>query len=135
MPERVRLDSGVGMLGDVPDLTVRDGKLTEETALSLSTRLRELVRKVNREISFGNGIDGYRAGNLDAQFVDIATTPAIADTEFTVIHGLKRVPIGYIVVRKDRACDVYDSSIGSWTGSLMYLKCNVAAASVKLLVF
>jgi hypothetical protein len=135
MPERVRLDSGVGMLGDVPDLTIRDGRITEETALVLSTRLRDLVRKTNREISLGNGVDGYRGGNLDTQYIDVATTPAVADTEFLIIHGLKRVPVGYIVVRQDRACRVYDSSIGSWTDSLLYLKCDVASASIKLLVW
>ena len=135
MPDRVQLDSGVDMLGDVPDLVIRDGKVTEEVALVLSTRLRDLVRKVNRRISFGDGVDGYRAGNLDAQYVDVATTPGVADTEFTVVHGLQRVPVGYIVVRKDKACDVYDSSIGSWTDSLMFLKCTVATATVKLIVF
>lgn len=135
MAERVRLDSGVGMLGDVPDLTIRDGKITEETALVLSTRLRDLVRKVNSEISLGNGVDGYRTGNIDGQFVDVATTPGTADTEFVIVHGLQRVPIGYNVVRKDKACDVYDSSIGSWTSSLMYLKCSVATATVKLFIF
>ena len=135
MAERVRLDSGVEMLGDVPDLTIRDGKITEETALVLSTRLRDLVRKVNREVSLGNGVDSYRTGNLDAQYIDVTTTPGVADTEFVVVHGLRRVPIGYIVVRKDRACEVYDSSIGSWTDSVMYLKCNVATATIKLIVF
>jgi hypothetical protein len=135
MAERTRLDTGIGMLGDVPDLVLRGGRVTEETALALSTRLREVVRKVNREISLGTGINGYRSGNLDGQYVDVVTTPG-AGVEFPVIHGLKRVPIGYIVVRADvGGADVYDSRPGSWTDEIMYLMCGAGGASLKLLIF
>jgi len=134
-PQLTRLDTGVGMLGDVPDLTLQHGQLTEEAALLLTSRLRELIRKTNRDISLGGGVNGYRAGNLDAQFIDINTTPAVANTEFVVIHGLQRVPVGYLIVRADKACNVYDSSAGSWTESLLYLKCDTAGVTIKIVLF
>lgn len=135
MAERVRLDTGIGMLGDIPDILLHDGKISEETAVILSARIRDLIQKINRNISFGNGIDGYRSGNLDGQFIDVVTAPAVAGTEFLVIHGLKRVPVGYILVRSNVGCAVYDSSVASWTDSIMYLKCSMGSATLKLLVF
>jgi hypothetical protein len=45
------------------------------------------------------------------------------------------VPVGYLVVRSDKASRVYDSAVGSWTESIMYLKCDVATATIKLLVW
>jgi hypothetical protein len=71
---------------------------------------------------------------LDAQYIDFLC-PAIRDTEFIVPHGLGRVPVGYVVVRIDRAANVYDSSVGSWSPTLLYLKCDTASASIRLMVW
>jgi hypothetical protein len=62
-----------------------------------------------------------------------ATTPATPGEEFTVAHGLKRVPIGWFVISKDKACDIYLGSTSA-TAENLYLKCSVASASVRLLV-
>lgn len=121
-------------MGDIPPITLEDGKLSGTTATYLSSTLRGMIDKFNGGISLGNGLSGYRAGNLDAQYIDVFT-PAVADTEFTVPHGLGRKPIGYDVVRKDKAAIVYDSSGGSWGDNVLYLKCNVASVTIKLRVY
>lgn len=121
-------------MGDIPPITLEDGKLSGTTATYLSSTLRGMIDKFNGGISLGNGLSGYRAGNLDAQYIDVFT-PAVADTEFTVPHGLGRKPIGYDVVRKDKAAIVYDSSGGSWGENVLYLKCNVASTTIKLRVY
>lgn len=121
-------------MGDIPPITLDDGKLSGTTATFLSSSLRGIIAKFNGGISFGNGLSGYRAGNMDAQYIDVFT-PSVADTEFTVPHGLGRKPIGYDVVRRDKAAIVYDSSGGSWSDTLLYLKCNTASTTIKLRVY
>ena len=121
-------------MGDIPPITLEDGKLSGTTATYLSTTLRGMIDKFNGGISLGNGLSGYRSGNLDAQYIDVFT-PSVADTEFAVPHGLGRKPIGYDVVRSDKAAIVYDSSGGSWGDNVLYLKCNVASTTIKLRVY
>lgn len=121
-------------MGDIPPITLEDGKLSGTTATYLSTTLRGMIDKFNGGISLGNGLSGYRSGNLDAQYIDVFT-PGVADTEFAVPHGLGRKPIGYDVVRRDKAAIVYDSSGGSWGENVLYLKCNVASTTIKLRVY
>lgn len=121
-------------MGDIPPITLDEGKLSGTTATYLSSALRGIIAKFNGGISLGNGDSGYRAGNLDAQYIDVFT-PSVADTEFTVPHGLGRKPIGYDVVRRDKAAIVYDSSGGSWSDTLLFLKCNAASATIKLRVY
>lgn len=128
-------DDGVAMLGDVPPIKLSDkGQITPSTAELLSNTLRAIVKKLNGLVFLGTGLNGHRAGNIDAQYIDVLA-PSAPNTEFPVVHGLSRVPIGYDVVRKDRAVDVYDSSAGSWTDKLFFLKASVADASIKLRVY
>lgn len=136
MAKRTIIEDGLGCIGDVPPITLdkKTGMISAETALMLSNTLRDFVSAYNGGISLGSGITAHRAGNLDAQYVDVLT-PGVANTEFVVPHGLGRIAIGYDVVRKDRAADVYDSSTGSWTDELMYLRCSVASATVRLRIY
>ena len=121
-------------MGDIPPIALQDGKMSGPTAAYLTAALRTIIAKFNGGISYGGGNSGYRAGNLDAQYIDVFT-PSVADTEFTVPHGLGRKPIGYDVVRRDKAAVVYDSSGGSWGSDAIYLKCNVASTTIKLRVY
>jgi hypothetical protein len=134
MAIRTRLEDGSGGIGDTPDIRLVEGKMTEQVALTVSGKLREVLRRINEGWSLGSGLSPYKAGNLDAQYIDVLV-PGVADTEFIVPHGLQRKPVAFAVVRKDRAVDVYDSSAGSWTDTLVYLKADVANATVKLLIW
>jgi hypothetical protein len=131
---RTKLEDGSGAMGNMPDITLQNGKLTEQVALAISSKIQEIIRRVNQGWSLGSGATGYKAGNLDAQYVDVVF-PSVADTQVAIPHGLQRRPIGYAVVRSDRAADIYDSSAGSWTVEVLYLKSNVANATVRLLVW
>ena len=57
----------------------------------------------------------------------------VANNEYEISHGLKRVPNGFIILNKSKASDVYDSGT-AWTLSSIYLKCDTAGAVVKLIV-
>lgn len=121
-------------MGDIPPIALSDGKMSGPTAAYLTAALRAIIAKFNGAISLGNGSTGYRAGNLDAQYIDVYT-PATPDTEIEIPHGLGRKPIGYDVVRRDAACIVYDSSGGSWGKDVLYLKCDTASVTIKLRVY
>lgn len=122
------------LVGGFPAFSETQDKFTSLMAQAVTSAIRTLLGKMNGKISFGNGIPGYRAGNVDAAYWDVLT-PSVGDTEFIVRHDLGRVPVGYQVVRADRSVNIYDSSYGSWTDTLMYLKASVASASVKLMIW
>jgi hypothetical protein len=129
------IEDGIGAIPTVQPITLDpEGRISAPQAKSLLDVFRGIVAAVNGHLSLGSGITGHRAGNLDAQYIDFLC-PAIRDTEFIVPHGLGRVPVGYVVVRIDRAANVYDSSVGSWSPTLLYLKCDTASASIRLMVW
>jgi len=97
-------------------------KITEERLIRYSQQLSSLL----------NG--GLRfADNFDAQIISITDT-GLADTEFIVAHTLKRIPTGFIIINNNKAGVVYDSGT-AWTATNIYLKCDVASCTIKLLVF
>lgn len=71
------------------------------------------------------------------QYVDV-TFPSNADTDIDIKHTLPVTDpdsVRYEVVRKDRACDVYDDQSGSrraWTTTAIYLRCDTASAVCRL---
>ncbi len=93
----------------------------------------EPVGKPYASISLGDASDGTLAGVLNGRY-QTYTTNATPDTEDTVAHGLGRVPVGFIVVNRDKAGIVYDSG-GTWTTTNILLKCNVASMTTTILVF
>lgn len=134
MATRTRLEDGYGAIGQLPDIQLHEGKLTEQLALALSSKIQEIIARANNGWSLGSGSHAHKAGNLDAQYVDVLT-PDSANAEFEIPHGLLRRPIGYLVVLSDRSVNVYASSLGSWTSDVFYLKADVASATLRLLVF
>jgi hypothetical protein len=118
-------------VGDLAPLVLDEkGNLSEQQISNLSSTVRDLVTKVNGGISHGTGNTGHR-GNLDEAFTDVVT-PSVADTEFAVPHTLGRLPQSVVIVRANKSATIYDSSAGSWTDTLIYLKCNVASAQLRL---
>ena len=70
---------------------------------------------------------------LDKRLFKDTTTPG-ADVEFTVEHGLGYVPIGFLVISKNKAGDVYKSATAA-TVSTIALKCNVATVAIRIMIF
>jgi len=64
----------------------------------------------------------------------VVTTPSGVDTEFTVTClKLNRTPIGYFIVKKDKAVDVYIGA-STWIKNKLYLKASVATAIITVRV-
>lgn len=135
MAENKRVFNGYGMIAlPTPLRTDADGSIPDGELITLNQYLESLARKMNGKVSLGNGDDRSQSGNLDGQWITLVT-PSGANTEFEVWHGLGRVAIGYLIGRKTAACDVYDSSIGSWTDSLMLLKATGSSVTINLFVY
>jgi hypothetical protein len=134
MAKLTRVNSGTNSIALPTEISLKEGKITEAVANQMYSYSRSLAVKINGGLSFGNGDSGSWAGNLDAQYVT-AEAPTGANVEFLVPHGLERVPSGYEVVRKDRACDIYDSRADAWSETSMYVKSTVASAIFTLRVW
>jgi hypothetical protein len=94
-----------------------------------------IVDKLNRNVAFGSLSAGERLGNHDAQ-VFLVVTPAVANTEFEIWHGLGRAPRGYWVLWADKDVPQPTASRPAcWTSEVFYLKSSVANANITLAAF
>lgn len=71
--------------------------------------------------------------NFNGEILTLADTGP-ADSEQTVPHSLKRLPTGFLVLRRSNAGVVYDSGT-AWTTTTIFVKCSTGNATVTLFVF
>lgn len=71
--------------------------------------------------------------NVDATRISV-TSHVTPGTEFSVLHLLGKVPLGYIVTGQNGAGSVYDGSTLN-TKDTLYLKSDVSSKTFRLLVF
>ena len=64
-----------------------------------------------------------------AQFWTANNTPTI------IVHNLGRVPLGYYVVRKSAACDIFDGTVAAWTTANISLETTNDAADTTIYIF
>lgn len=133
MAQLQRTDDKDVMVGDITALKLEEGGLSDQQAVTLVSTVRDLIAKVNGMVSFGSALTGHR-GNLDVAHTDVIT-PSVANTEFPVVHTLGRVPVGAVLVRRDKVVNIYDSSVGSWTETMIFLKADAASATIKVLLY
>src|SRR5687767_14794571 len=98
-----------GQIGSIPPIDVSRESNTNQAVLALFGALNGLIGILNLGLSLGDATHGSNAGNLDATYVEVLT-PDVPNEEFEIVHYLERRPVGYDLCRKDRACDVFDSS-------------------------
>lgn len=101
----------------------------DEHERALFTALSSQFQKISDAI---NG--GLRFGDNNNVALISYTSSASAGTEDELTHNLKRVPVGYILVRADKAVALYDGAT-AWTTTLLYLKANASSAAVTVMVF
>lgn len=110
-----------------------DGSVPPLEVSRLADTLQQVLSILAGGLSFGTGQSSYIGGNVKAQFVDYVFTAAA--TSYSIPHGLGAVPIGFLVVLSDRACNVYDANFGAaWGTNIVTLTCDTAGAKVKLLL-
>lgn len=97
--------------------------------LMLRKYYEQMSRIINGQLGFG---DGTNADNIDGVWITVVT-PGAANTDFTVTHNLQRIPVGYLVMTKDRACDIYTGSVAS-TKTQLTLKATTTSAVLTIFV-
>lgn len=111
-------------------------KVIEPTQTSLGSFLRmlskmweNLARLINGNVTFG---DGTNIDNINGSWINV-TAPATPNTDFVVNHNLGRLPSGYLIMEKDRACDVYTGSAAP-TKTQITLRVTVASAVLRMFI-
>jgi len=90
---------------------------------------QNLVGVINGQIGFG---DGTNLDNINGSWINVVA-PVAPNTDFTVNHNLQRLPVGYWVMQKDRAVDVYTGSVAA-TSTQITLRATVASAVLRLFI-
>ena len=101
---------------------------------ALDNDVAKLYQAISGRLRLGDGTDGVNGENLAGQFQQF-TSSATPNAENTIAHTLGSIPIGYIIIWKDKASNLYGSPTSgtSWTSSNFYCKCDIA--SVTFLIF
>lgn len=94
---------------------------------------QDVAKALNGGMSLGElTSDGLQPVNIDGVFVTV-TSGGVADTEFTVVHNLGRVPIGFDIKRRNKAGILYDGPT-AWTETKIFLKANVISLTTTLFI-
>ena len=89
--------------------------------------LLDILEEHRRRLEEENGFEYW-------EDVDV-TCHATPGTEFPVeANNFARTPTGYLVIKKDRAVDVYTGAT-AWSVNKLYLKASVASAVITVRIF
>lgn len=108
------------------------------------TAIRRHLEIVSKVLG-GNLTLGTTTSNSDADknlgaYKATGTTPGTPNTSFTVSHSLTHVPIGFNVLRTNKAAHIYDSG-ATWTAATnttpgtISLKCDIATVAFTLTIW
>ena len=89
-----------------------------------------MLKALKGRVRFGSPTDGYRGENISGEF-QVFTSNATPDAEDTVAHTIGAIPVGYIVLKQDKAGSLYLGST-AWTSGNTYFKCNVASVAFTI---
>ena len=96
-----------------------------QKSVTMGDLLNMLDAILNRGITFDDNIDCRRVS---------VTSHGTPGTEFSVLHTLGKVPIGYIVCGQNGAGSVYDGTTAN-TATTLFLKSDVGGVVFRLIVF
>jgi len=109
-------------------------RLPDKNSPGFKEDLLRMLIDYTREVGdLINGALQLGPDNLNC-YIYTVTNTGNADVEFSFANTLKRIPVGYLIISISKAGIIYKGST-VWTTTTIYLKCNVANAEVKILVF
>lgn len=89
---------------------------------------------INGNLSFGNISAGKVSGNLHSQMFT-GTSPATANTAFTLTHDLGQIPNGAILIQSNAAATLYGNmNDQSWTTTTITLLMSVASVDYVIII-
>ena len=116
--------------------------MVNRTIDSVHKSLLDVLKVINGGVSFGDGPQ-YANANLTADApspagnmagVIVKHTFVGANTPTTITHNLNRTPVGYLVVEKSAACDVFDGNVNNWSSTSIELEATTTS-TVKLFIY
>ena len=110
-------------------LSERSGNIIDQLR-DLDNDVKKLFDMAQGRVRFGTGTDGARGENISGEFQVVSDT-GNANTEFSVIHTLGAVPVGYLVLKNSKAGAIYDGTT-AWTSTTIYLRHEAANAAVTV---
>ncbi len=116
--------TGAGMMAQITEI---------KSHLDSLSAVQTIITKINGGLSLGDGLNSSQAGNIDAQYIDFYFSAA--NTEYEIPWSKERIAIGYDVVRRSKAGHIYDSNVGQWSPTALFLKSDVADITVRLRVY
>lgn len=106
-----------------PNLSVSNVSTFEDLRKFVAIALQDLVTAFNGKVGVPD--------NLDVSIIDATINGSGSDTP--VSHGLRRIPVGYLVAGLNANTAVYTGS-KTWTNELIYLRSG-SAVTAKLIFF
>jgi hypothetical protein len=99
-------------------------------AQTVDSDLVNIFTAFKGRIRFGKAENGARGENISGECRVFASS-STANLEFSVAHTLGAVPVGFIVINKDKAANLYQGTT-SWTSSSVFLKSDVASTTFSI---
>jgi hypothetical protein len=124
--------TGAGTISSPPKIKLGfEGTLEDKAVAALNEFNAVVARKLNGGLSFGDGSQSSRTGNIYGQWVEFIT-PDPGGTQFTIDHGLRKNIIGRLIMRQNKAGQLYDVNLGGWGPTKVYFMCDTASVLMKV---
>jgi hypothetical protein len=85
-------------------------------------------------VSFGDTMTNKEPGRNIQCWKATGTTPGAANTDFTIQHGLGRIPITISAQDTNNGGLLYRSPVTAWTKTAVTLRCTTATAAYNVVV-
>ena len=115
--------------GHIPSILLEDRKKFRKFDDDLVRYLNEEQIIIDSIFNKGGGI----SDNLDGEIISY-TSNSTPSAEDAIAHTLKRIPIGYIIVRKNQNAHLYDGTT-PFTDQNIYLISDTASVDFTIFVF
>lgn len=106
----------------------------KESLLAYARQIQRVYQNLafilNGQVGFGQ--DGVTRDNIDGNWINVVT-PVAPNTDFTIDHNLLRLPVGYLLMRTDRAVNIYNGSLAD-SKTQITLRADVASVAVRLFI-
>ncbi len=107
----------------VPNTTISNQTDPKEIQRYTAVSLQSVINAINGGLNFGENIQGTFRG---ATFTG-------AGNEQGIVHGLGRVPVGYLVVGRSTGVTIYNGENAN-TSSVLYLR-STGAGTINVFTF
>lgn len=106
----------------------------EKVPRNLGRWSERLARVLARNVSYGATMNNTDKDiNMDC-WKATGTTPGSANTDFTILHSLGRVPITIVGQDTTNGGLIYRSPATPWSKTSLTLRCTTASATYNLIV-